>query len=248
MLNNINEANRCEWLGNLSEGLPTEDVRSIFYDRSSGDLYAAAKGGVYRYPKPEFQKAIPVLVETRRPADFLDLFMNEPTVQQIQQAAIHYAEVSPEKIKQWRAAASRKALFPTLSVGSDMGEDQNVDLDRGGTNDPDKFIMGPKEKTLDWHVDLNWDLGDLIWNDDQTSIDTRSKLMVELREDILNEVTHLYFERRRLQTDLVLVPPASLPLQIEKELKLQEMTADIDALTGGFLSQKLKEVQNVARG
>ncbi len=225
----------------LSAGLPSTDVRSVFYDSLSGDLYAATHSGVYRYPKPEFKTALALPVEVRQPADLLALFRHEPSVRDIQQAAIRYAEVSPEKIERWRAAASRKALFPTLSVGTDRGENQNVDLDRGGTNDADRFIIGPEEKTLDWHADLSWDLGDLIWNGDQTSIDTRSKLMVELRDDILNEVTHLYFERRRLQTDLVLAPPASLPLQVEKELKLQEITADIDALTGGFLSQKLKE-------
>ena len=135
----------------------------------------------------------------------------------------------------------KKAWLPTVSFTTDAGKDQNVDLDRGGTADPDTFIIGPPEKSTDWHVGLSWNMGELIWNDDQTSIDTRSKLMVELRDDLLNEVTHLYFERRQLQVEIWLHPPKELPLKLEKELKLQELTAGIDALTGGYFSRSLQK-------
>ncbi len=232
----------------LSEGLPSEDVHALFYHAFSGDLYAATSRGVYRFPKPELKFSVepsggmPIL------QNVLDRFNREPTVIEIQQAAVRYAEVYPEKIEAWRRAAMRKALLPTVSLTGDQGMDHNVDIDRGGTGDADKFIVGPSETNKDWHMALSWNLGDLIWNDDQTTIDTRSKLMVELRGDILNEVTHLYFERRRLQVEAILHPAKELPLQIERDLKLQEFTADIDALTGGFLSLKLREVPHAEVG
>ena len=81
----------------------------------------------------------------------------------------------------------------------------------------------------------------LIWNSDQTSIDTRSKLMVELRDDIMNEITRTYFERRRLQIEMVTSSPNDLKVSLEKELRLQELTADIDALTGGYFSNQLED-------
>ncbi len=232
----------------LSDGLPSQDVRTLLYHPYSGDLYAATKKGVYRYPKPELKIPAEMMEGKPKLQNMLDRFKHEPTVLEIQQAAIYYAEVYPEKIERWRSAAMRKAMLPTVSLTADQGEDHNVDIDRGGTNDPDRFITGPKETNLDWHMGVSWDLGDLVWNDDQTSIDTRSKLMVELRDDILNEVTHFYFERRRLQMEMLLHPAKELPLQIEKELKLQELTADIDALTGGFLSRRLGEAVRVELG
>lgn len=228
----------------LTTGLPSKEVHMLHYHSFTQDLYAATGKGVYRFPKPDFQSQARPASTTAGLEEVLGRFRHEPTVLEIQQAAVRYAEVHPEKIESWRSAAAKKAWFPTFSVDADMDENQNVDLDRGGTGDPDRFIMGPEEESLGWGVGVSWNLGDLVWNDDQTSIDTRSKLMVELREDILNEVTHLYFERRRLQTDLVLAPPKELPLQIEKELKLQELTADIDALTGGFLSKRLAETNH----
>jgi hypothetical protein len=64
--------------------------------------------------------------------------------------------------------------------------------------------------------------------------------MVELRDDIMNEVTRTYFERRRLQVELATSSIQDSKLRIEKELRLQELTADIDALTNGYFSEQLK--------
>jgi len=64
--------------------------------------------------------------------------------------------------------------------------------------------------------------------------------MVELRDDILDDVTRTYFERRRLQVTLLANPPNDPQRLLEQELRVQELTALIDGLTGGFFSQHLK--------
>lgn len=71
--------------------------------------------------------------------------------------------------------------------------------------------------------------------------DVRYKLIMQLRDDILDEVTRLYFERGRLQVELLLTPPEDLKTKLGKELRLQELTADKDGLTGGYLSRRLRE-------
>ncbi|MCK4830055.1 hypothetical protein KA005_80795, partial [bacterium] len=92
-------------------------------------------------------------------------FQNEPSIEEIQEAAVQYAEVQPEKIASWRKKAAVKALFPTLSVDYD----KVVEIRGGATYE--KIITGPN----DWGVTLKWDLGDVIWNPSQTSIDVRSR-------------------------------------------------------------------------
>ncbi len=231
----------------LNEGLESKEVNFIFYNPGGDYLLAATKKGIFKHVYPELKPEI-VLAAPRRgspaPEEVLRLFQNEPAIQAVQEAAIRYAEVHPSKIEGWRQAAAIKAFMPRVSVDTGLSADENVDLDRGGTNDPDKFIIGPQEKSYDWSVGFNWDLGEIIWNNDQTSIDTRSRLMVELRDDVLNEVTHLYYERRRLQVEMALSSVRELPVQIEKELRLQELTAGIDALTGGYYSKKLQNSAN----
>ena len=80
----------------------------------------------------------------------------------------------------------------------------------------------------------------LFWNEHQTTIDIRSKLMVQLREDILNEVTRIYFERRRLQVELADNKSIVGAQRAKKDLRLQELTASIDALTGGRFSDGIE--------
>jgi hypothetical protein len=63
--------------------------------------------------------------------------------------------------------------------------------------------------------------------------------IVKLRDKVLDEVTRIYFDRRRLQVEQVLSPSSNLKDQIKEELRLQELTASIDALTGGRFSASL---------
>ncbi len=226
----------------IYQGLDSKEIRTLSYSPSGDYLLAGTKKGIFKLAYPELTLALPQEKEKLLPStdQVLAHFKQEPSIGEIQKVAVQYAEVHPSKIEEWRKAASKKAFLPTLSVNTGVDTNQNVDLDRGGTNDPDQFIIGPPEKSFDWSVGLSWNLGELIWNDDQTSIDTRSRLMVQLRDDILNEVTHLYYERRRLQVEMAMAPMRDLPIQIEKEIRLEELTAGIDALTGEYFSKKIE--------
>ena len=98
-------------------------------------------------------------------------------------------------------------------------------------------LIKSEDRDASFDVGVTWDLGHLIWSDDQTNIDVRSKLMVQLRNDIVDEVTRTYYERRRLQVALLTQPPADAQVVLEKELRVQELTALIDGLTDGYFSQ-----------
>jgi hypothetical protein len=151
-------------------------------------------------------------------------FGQEPDILDVQRMAIEYAEVSPEKIKGWRRSARLRALLPEVKfeVGRYVEEYWYE-----GEYRADK----PKDR---WSISLTWDLGDLLFSSAQTSIDERSKLMVELRNEILDDVNTLYFERKRLLAELLEED------SIEKRLKIEELTARLDGLTGGGFSKAIK--------
>ena len=165
-------------------------------------------------------------------------FEHEPTITQVREAAIRYAEVHPQKIASWRKQAKWRAILPDLSfsAGTNLTDFRHWD---SGTN-PDSLLRG--ERDIDWNASVSWELGDLIWNDDQTSIDSRSKLMVELRDDIIDEVTRLYFERRRLQTTRLADPPQDPRKNLEQDLRIQELTALLDGFTGGAFSYQIEHI------
>ena len=157
--------------------------------------------------------------------------------------AIYYAEVYPEKIKKWRKSAKFKALLPTISFGIDNAISDTYEIYTSSSKS--YWIYGPEDRTTGWDIDFRWNLSELIWNEDQVQIDVRSRLMVQLRDDIIDEVNRLYFERRRLQIELLLNPPHERKQLIEKRLRIQELTAGLDGLTGGAFSKAIDEYSRV---
>jgi hypothetical protein len=209
--------------------LCTEEIKSLVID-SQDNLYAACDKGLFKADKANFDE-----ISGSNPLALY--YKNEPEIKEIQEAAIRYAEVQPEKIERWRKSALKAAWMPQINIGIDRDVSDLWHWETGSTTrvEDDTLIKGCD--SIEWDVTLSWDLGKLIWNDDQTSIDVRSRLMVQLRNDILDEVTKLYFERIRVKMDLDNITLEDRKKRFEKELKLKELTAYLDALTGGFFSQ-----------
>jgi len=169
--------------------------------------------------------------------EILERFVNEPTIKEVQREAISYAEVHPKKIAGWRKRANICAILPRVSLGLDRTGSDTYEIYTSSSNQ--YAVQGPRKKTDGWDITLTWDLTDLIWNGNQTLIDVRSRLMVKLRNEILDKVTRYYFERKKLQVELLQLPQDDKRSTFEKELRVAELTANIDLLTGGFFSKKV---------
>lgn len=238
--------NTASW-DEIYKGMVSSDVRGLYLgpalEKDTLSLWAVTKKGIYKATPSLNASAQPNEGSENNltvPGDMLAMFDHEPSIEEIKGAAIEYAEVSPDKISSWRTAAANRAWLPDLRFSYDKDKDwQNSDYFYSTASEKYKDDDITRGKDSGWSVSLSWELGDLIWNSAQTSIDARSRLMVQLRDDVLNEVTRLYFERRRLQIDMHLSPPVDIKGRIEKDLRLQELTANIDALTGSYLSRRL---------
>ena len=215
----------------LYAGLPTKAAR--FLAATDSRLFAATDQGLYMLDLTMEQ-----LAQGNWPGAkaLLGDFVHEPSIGAVQENAIHYAEVQPEKIAAWRKQARMSALIPKFTVTGDTNLTDFRHWDSGAN--PDALQKG--ERDIDWSTNVTWELGDFIYSDDQTNIDVRSKLMVELRDSILDDVTRSYFERRRLQVELITDPPTEPKAQLAKELRIQELTAILDGLTGGWFSSEIE--------
>ncbi|MFA5310896.1 MAG: hypothetical protein WC355_01085 [Candidatus Omnitrophota bacterium] len=220
----------------LSLGLSFKKINYISLDKD-GYLYACSENGLYR------------LIPQGGPGSkgaLSKYFISEPAIGEVQEAAIKYAEVDPGKISNWRKLAAKKAWLPRVTAGFDQDINRTVSKSIWGTSGTGtydgKHYVGPDDESnydnRNWGVSLSWDLGDLIWNSAQTSIDVRSRLMVQLRDDILDEVNKLYFERIRVMAELDSLPIEDRKKRFEKELRIRELTASLDGLTGGYFSRQ----------
>jgi photosystem II stability/assembly factor-like uncharacterized protein len=219
----------------IYRGMDSRDVRKLIKNRSEV-VWALCRKNVY---KAKFEYTGTEHKGLSSPDRILSNFDNEPTINETIDMAIGYAEVSPDKIKKWRRGASYKALFPKVNFGLDYGKSDTYEIYTSSTRS--YWTYGPEDKTEGWDLNFSWDLSDLVWNPSQTTIDIRSKLMVQLRDDIVDEITRTYFERRRLQVESLMYPPESVPLLLKKKLRMQELTAFLDGLTGSRFSRSITQ-------
>jgi hypothetical protein len=180
--------------------------------------------------------AAPALADDAEVEKIMSQFDEEPTVRQVQVAAIEYYNVSPDTIKSLRARARRKALLPGLSLGgstykqnSKLAVDDIVYRPVGTARfeDQNGVYLGAS-------ASVTWNLDKLVFNAEE--LDVMSLLGIQ--DGIQREVTTLYYVRRRLQIEQLLNPPTTTAARISAELRLEELTGLLDAYTGGFFSKK----------
>jgi hypothetical protein len=173
-----------------------------------------------------------------------EIIQNEPSIQKVQKAAIHYANVHNNKTLSWHRRSKLRGLLPSLTFGIDKSLDDTIDIDRGGTTDQDTYIIGPQKKNLDWGINIEWDFATLVWNEDAPAIDNRERYTFQMREGILREVNRLYFERRRKQLALLALESSEHFDLFNQYIEIDELTAHIDALTGGWFSAHIRKKDN----
>ena len=175
-------------------------------------------------------------------AEVMSEFSSEPDIQATQSMALAYTKTNPELVDGWLRASRQAYMLPKLNLQYEKENDQGLDyeytidengdllpqLDSQDADNDDKFV-----------VKLEWRLDRLVMSSEQIRVINEAQDIVKLRDKVLDEVTRLYFDRRRLQVDQLLSPSLDLKGQIEAELRLQEMTANLDALTGGAFSASL---------
>ena len=229
----------------LYQGLENENVLGLaIFKGESETLLTLSPAGFFSSLILPDQIHLPVEREMApgRNTLFQELLRLEPTAQDIQKGAIRYANVKNGKIKRWHAASRFGGLLPTFSVGKDFSHNPSIDIDRGGTADKDAYIQGPDYVRNAWDMNVSWHLSDLLYSSAQTSIDSREKLMVELRNDILAEVTRIFYERRRLELEIFYSPTPTEREHLEKILRLDELASLLDGFTNGFFSKRLGKI------
>ena len=204
----------------LFEGLHSSYISWIEFT-SEGRIYLATSKGLFK--NDYFSSVYP----ENNPEVVLE---GEPSVGEIQEAALFYNEVHPDKIRKWRTGLKYRALFPEVSLDFD----KTVTTALGASYD--RVQIGPQ----DWGVNLQWDIGDLLWNSYEDDVDTRARLNTQLRLDILDEINRVYFERVRLRRELASATLSEEDL-FKKKLRLAELTAIIDGYTGGYFSKQIRK-------
>jgi hypothetical protein len=86
-------------------------------------------------------------------------------------------------------------------------------------------------------VELSWDLGVAAFNPEHVDVSREARLVAQLRDDVLDEINQLYFERQRVLASIEAPPPDTTPALLR--LRADELASGLDAWTGGWFSAQL---------
>ncbi|MBI1908812.1 MAG: hypothetical protein HYS22_01395 [Deltaproteobacteria bacterium] len=171
---------------------------------------------------------------------------NEPTVQEVQEAALRYTGSNPMELESLKKKARWSAAMPRLQFGYarelkdviSLSSKDSVQVSGGNV------FIGPDENDLSKNfnsgtsVDVRavWYLNELVFNKDLLDVGVEQRNWNRERSRIASEVAELYYARRRVQEETVNNVHG-------RWLKIAELTAQLDALTGGWFSQHLGRAQ-----
>jgi hypothetical protein len=171
----------------------------------------------------------------------------EPSAREVQRAALKFYKLEPERINRMATATRAKALVPEIEGSIDNSVGHTFTNTRDGLfsqqslslidqNNPDGYKERVQTNTdnLLWRVRAVWNLDRLVFNSEELDV----KSLNSLEENLVREVTTLYFSRQRLIANLILSGPEEDEEIFYELLRLDEMSATIDALTGNYFGSK----------
>jgi hypothetical protein len=157
----------------------------------------------------------------------------DPPVAEVQRAAAQHDGVDPDRLRAWVARPRSAHWLPRLSIDASRTERDTRVVGVTGTVESDYLRVTPSTQL---GVRLSWDLDQLVFSRDEPAAAWTASRLIDRREERVRRATRLYFQRRRLLVQLALDPPREALQRAERENQVDEITAELDELTGGLLS------------
>jgi hypothetical protein len=166
----------------------------------------------------------------------------DPPVTHVQQRALRYLELEPHRMQRLWRGAGRSGLYPELSVHGDYdrGRDRTFDYDQSFVSGEMRHLYDrdtSRDEEYGVSLELSWDLGVAVFNPEHVDISREARLVAQLRDDVLDEINQLYFERQRVLASLDAPPPDTSPALLQ--LRAAELASGLDAWTGGWFSAQM---------
>lgn len=142
--------------------------------------------------------------------DDVDLLMrrlleSRPTFSEAAAAALRNADYAPEEIARWKKTVRTRNLLPQLVVESGSREwpssvyTTQYYRNQFGVRIPEDIHRNDNIAELDnKSVSLRWDLGNLLFDADEVHISEEARSRAIDRNDLLKDVSRLYFSRAEL--------------------------------------------------
>jgi len=173
-------------------------------------------------------------VTAERVSAALSRYRHEPSVEEVTHAALAHQRIDPERVSRLAGQARVSAWLPKLRLSATRGQTiallaaQSTTVDRNSATTGDNVTL---------QAQLSWDLANLVWSNRELQVEREWRAERKARQELVQWVSALYFERRRLQVERDL----SGAVSVEAELRIVEIEGVLDVVTGGAFSRALRE-------
>jgi len=234
-------------LGSLESYAVAGAAGDTFVGTERGLMIAHGRSGSPPEPPPagaagDAGSKLPVLGAVSDLPPALLAERRDPPLEAVRRAALGYLDLGGERLRGLRRGPERRGWLPEMVLRLDHDRDvsRNDDYDETFTSGAMHSLFDrTRDRSRGFEASLSfaWDLGDVVYHPESVDVSREMRELVELRDDVLDEIHHLYFERRRVLLELLALPPGQ-PLEAARlRLRADELAAGIDAWTGGWFGR-----------
>ena len=187
------------------------------------------------------RKAIAVegVGDTRAP------IIKEISLHELEKAALRYSDLESQEIHTWKSRAKWASALPRVMVGYEQKAaiQVNNSLQDSVSVTTSGVTVGPPESSLKQDNNFNrgfevkayWELSELVFSKDQIAISSEARYRQVMRSQVLEELQQAYFERKKLFIQMG--DKATEEWTAGMRIRLEEIEAKLDSLTGGSFSK-----------
>jgi hypothetical protein len=180
----------------------------------------------------------------------MKVLAQDPPVSEVQKAAVDYFKVAQSDLSYYRTVARLRNLLPSFSAGYTYSKDgvlgyTNDRIATGEAYDPNNPQTVSSNNTVGraYTAGASWTLQGLVF--DSSMLDTYA--LVGINEDLVKEVTRLYYTRQHNLLAFTLQPPGDARARAALILRTREIESVLDALTGNKWSQLKQQYRGSAQ-
>ncbi len=222
--------NRGRTFKELRAGLPSTNIRFAAVNPTDPlDIWVATDFGLYRWTEIKLGKMTPA--QWNR---FQRRLKREPSPWQVARALLRFMAIP--SLDSIYSRLRKRSWLPQVSFSSRLYLNRSDDqflLKNGITP-----IKRAESRLFFLELYLQWYPDRWISDPQETRIYQSLRELRRLRERLLMRLMRLYQSRRRLIFRLKVSPPKKFHRYMRYLLKIQELTAYIDAFTGGYFSKR----------
>jgi hypothetical protein len=163
----------------------------------------------------------------------------EPDLSQVRARAVEHAGLDGKAERAWARRARWSALLPDLTLRANHGAGEDRDLSRSSSG-TERLDVGA-DSDFDIEARAVWELDRLVFDDVEIRALQAVQRTYRERVQLLGQVSSLYYQRRKLVLGALLAPQTDPYKVALHAIAVAEVSAQLDALTGGYFSRALRE-------